>query len=77
MKKAIVIVVSAVIVASLLFSLAGWGNKEENSSKNEVKTMKIGYIPLTHALPLYIENDLSANDSKKLQSGTGKVWLLD
>lgn len=67
MKKAIIVVVSTVIVASLLFSLAGWGNKEENSSKDEVKTVKIGYIPLTHALPLYIENDLSANDSKNFK----------
>lgn len=67
MKKVIVIVVSAVIVASLLFSLAGWGNKEEISSKNEVKTVKIGYIPLTHAVPLFVENDLSTNNSKNFK----------
>ncbi|MGE5465456.1 MAG: ABC transporter substrate-binding protein [Syntrophothermus sp.] len=67
MKKAIVIVVSAVIVASLLFRLAGWGNKEENSPKNEVKTMKIGYLPLTHAVPLFVENDLSTNSSKNFK----------
>lgn len=67
MKKAIVIVVSAVIVASLLFSLAGWGNKEENPSKNEVKTVKIGYLPLTHAVPLFVENELSTNNSKNFK----------
>ncbi|HWQ44724.1 MAG TPA: ABC transporter substrate-binding protein [Methanosarcina barkeri] len=67
MKKTIVIVVSAVIIVSLLFSLSGWGNEEENSAQNEVKTVKIGYLPLTHALPLYIENDLSANNSKNFK----------
>ncbi|MGB9940162.1 ABC transporter substrate-binding protein [Methanosarcina sp.] len=68
MKKAIVVVVSAVIIASLLFSLAGWGNnKEENTAKDEVKTVKIGYLPLTHALPLFVENELSANDSKNFK----------
>jgi NitT/TauT family transport system substrate-binding protein len=68
MKKSIVIVVSAVIIASLLFSLVGWGNnKEENTAQNEVKTVKIGYLPLTHALPLFVENDLSANDSRNFK----------
>ncbi|MCC4769977.1 transporter substrate-binding domain-containing protein [Methanosarcina sp. DH2] len=68
MKKAIVIVVSAVIIASLLFSLTGWGNnKEENTAQDEVKTVKIGYLPLTHALPLFVENDLSANDSRNFK----------
>ncbi len=68
MKKAIVIAVSAVIIASLLFSLAGWGNnKEENTEQNEVKTIKIGYLPLTHAVPLFVENELPANNSRNFK----------
>jgi NitT/TauT family transport system substrate-binding protein len=66
-KKTIIIVVSAVIVVFLLVSLAGWGNKEENSAQNGVKTVKIGYLSITHALPLFIENDLLANDSKNFR----------
>ncbi|WP_269848486.1 ABC transporter substrate-binding protein [Methanosarcina horonobensis] len=59
---------SAVIIASLLFSLVGWGNdKEENSAQNEIKTVKIGYLPITHALPLFVENDLPANDSRNFK----------
>ena len=67
MKKTIAIVVLAVILASLVLSLASWGNKEESSAQNEVKTVKIGYLPITHALPLFVENDLSANDSKNFK----------
>lgn len=67
MKKTIAIVVLAVILAFLVLSLASWGNKEESSAQNEVKTVKIGYLPITHALPLFIENDLSANDSKNFK----------
>src|ERR1035437_2601004 len=67
MKKTIVIVVSAVIVVSLLVSLVGWGNKEKNSAQNEVKTMKIGYLPITHTFPLLIENDLLTNASKNFR----------
>lgn len=67
MKKTIAIVVLAVILAFLVLSLASWGNKEESSAQNEVKTVKIGYLPITHALPLFVENDLSANDSKNFK----------
>lgn len=67
MKKTIAIVVLAVILAFLVLSLANWGNKEESSAQNEVKTVKIGYLPITHALPLFVENDLSANDSKNFK----------
>lgn len=68
MKKAIVIAVLGVIMASLLFSLAGWGNnKEEKTEQEEVKTIKIGYLPLTHAVPLFVENELSANNSKNFK----------
>lgn len=68
MKKAIVIAVLGVIIASLLFSLAGWGNnKEEKTEQEEVKTIKIGYLPLTHAVPLFVENELSANNSKNFK----------
>jgi NitT/TauT family transport system substrate-binding protein len=67
MKKIISIVVLAVILASLVFSLANWGNKEESSAQNEVKTVKIGYLPITHALPLYVQNDLSTNNSKNFK----------
>jgi NitT/TauT family transport system substrate-binding protein len=67
MKKAVIIAVSAVIIASLLFSLAGLGNKEEKTEQDEVKTIKIGYLPLTHAVPLFVENELSANNSRNFK----------
>lgn len=68
MKKIIVIAALALVIASLLFSMAGWGNnKEENAAQSEVKTVKIGYLPLTHALPLFVENDLPTSDSRNFK----------
>ena len=57
MKKIIGIILLAIILVSLVFSFASWGNKEESSAQNEVKTVKIGYLPITHALPLYPDFD--------------------
>ncbi|NLM36100.1 MAG: ABC transporter substrate-binding protein [Clostridiales bacterium] len=37
------------------------------SKKEESNTIKIGYIPITHALPLYIENELVKDNSKNLK----------
>ena len=37
------------------------------SKNEESNTIKIGYIPITHALPLYIENELVKDNSKNLK----------
>jgi len=50
----------------ILIAFSGCSRKENfaETSKNaaytqpEIKTIKIAYIPITHALPLYIENEL-------------------
>ena len=43
----------------LLFTLAACGSKEQSSGSDQEgkPTIKIGYIPITHAVPLYIEKE--------------------
>lgn len=52
----------------MVFALTacGTGDKASPSSsdKSEKKTIKIGYLPITHAVPLYMENDIKNEDFK-------------
>lgn len=47
-------------ILTLLLILSACGKSEENSSSNIVddkKIIKIGYLPITHAAPLYMQTD--------------------
>lgn len=54
------------LLAAVLLLFAGCGNSEKNAigasgninDQAKVKTIKIAYLPITHALPLYVENEL-------------------
>lgn len=46
------------IIVSVFAALVGCGNSSTQTSSNtEVKTIKIGYLPITHAVPLYVEDE--------------------
>ncbi|CRZ33982.1 NitT/TauT family transport system substrate-binding protein [Herbinix hemicellulosilytica] len=55
-----------IILTFIIIAFSGCGRKENftETSQNvvkkesEIKTIKIAYIPITHALPLYIENEV-------------------
>lgn len=47
------------LLAAVLTTLTACGGGASNSDK---KTIKIGYLPITHAAPLYIEDDLSGGE---------------
>lgn len=55
-----------IILTFIIIAFSGCGKKENftETSQNvvkkesEIKTIKIAYIPITHALPLYIENEV-------------------
>lgn len=51
--------ISLLLAAVLLFTLAACGSKETSSGSadGEKRTLKIGYLPITHAVPLYIEKE--------------------
>lgn len=51
MKK----LIKALIVISIVFTLAACGQtSSEDGSGGEKRTVKIGYLPITHAVPLYM-----------------------
>lgn len=66
----------------MLFSLTacGTGEKASTSSnvKSEKKTIKIGYLPITHAVPLYMESELK-NENFKIELVKFGSWpeLMD
>ena len=57
MKKLSRKVLALLLVAALLVTV-GCGKKVANNSEVEKTTVKIGYLPLTHALPLFEEKEL-------------------
>lgn len=63
-----------IISVSIIFMLFGCGSATQNSS-NE-KTLKIAYIPITHALPLFaaIELDDSERENKNVELVKFSSW---
>lgn len=55
-----------VLLTAIVLSLAACSNnKKEIAAENTLKkTIKIAYLPITHALPLFVENDLPKNSFK-------------
>lgn len=52
-----------VMIAGLLLALAGCSNTSPNATSSK-KTIKIAYLPITHAVPLFVEKEnLSQNVS--------------
>ncbi len=65
-KKVLILVVIIVMVFSGCSNSAKTSGDASNQ-QSEVKTIKIAYLPITHALPLYIENELANIDSKNFK----------
>ncbi|HEX3031576.1 MAG TPA: ABC transporter substrate-binding protein [Bacillota bacterium] len=59
MKRKNIKILLLAALAVLILSLVGCTAKQSSSDQPEVKTIKIGYLPLTHALPLFVEKELS------------------
>lgn len=66
MKKKIVAVLLAIIVLSM--GLMGCGNSSETTKSDKVA--KIGYLPITHAVPLYIEKEVEKGNIELVKFGS-------
>lgn len=69
------------LVSVLALSLAacGSGSSKESTGDGEKKTIKIGYLPITHAVPLYIEKEMQEYENFNLELVKFGSWpeLMD
>ncbi|WP_265445437.1 ABC transporter substrate-binding protein [Acetivibrio straminisolvens] len=70
-RKAVIFTLLVLMILSLAGCsngdrTAGTVNNGSNDNK-EVKTIKIAYLPITHALPLYVENELAKENFKNFK----------
>ncbi len=58
-----------VVLVAMMISLTacGQGNEQAGSGGNGKRTIKIGYLPITHAAPLYIEEELGKGKFARFQ----------
>ena len=61
--KEIILVITLVV---LVLSMSGCKKEEGTSAQSGKKTVKIAYLPLTHALPLFVENELEKGNFKNV-----------
>lgn len=60
-------IIIAAVVAALAVALSACGTtKGASANGSEKKTVKIAYLPLTHALPLYVENELGKQNFENI-----------
>ncbi|WNF23471.1 ABC transporter substrate-binding protein [Mesobacillus jeotgali] len=80
MKKPIRRFILLMLAAVLTLSLAACGSGSSKSTGDgEKKTVKIGYLPITHAVPLYIEKEMQEYENFNLELVKFGSWpeLMD
>lgn len=55
------------LIASLAVALVACGASNEATKESARETVKIGYLPITHALPLYVQNELGKQNFKNIE----------
>ncbi|NUK30111.1 ABC transporter substrate-binding protein [Parageobacillus sp. VR-IP] len=64
MKKKLRKFMISLFVMTIVFSLTACNSNNAHSEINGKRTIKIGYLPITHAIPLYIEKELEKGQSQ-------------
>lgn len=59
----------------LLLALAACGKEATGNGEQEKRTIKIGYLPITHAVPLFIEKELAAYENFELELVKFGSWV--
>lgn len=81
MKKSLKHLILLLVTGVLMVSLAACGTTStgQSSGDGEKRTIKIGYLPITHAVPLYIEKELGDYQSFELELVKFGSWpeLMD
>ena len=53
------------VVSIMVVSLAGCGTSKEAKTSGDLPTIKIGYLPITHAAPLYVQKETEVQQKQK------------
>ncbi|MGG1597420.1 ABC transporter substrate-binding protein [Paenibacillus naphthalenovorans] len=63
-NKAVILILLVVMLIHLAACGKTEGDSGHSSADSDLKTIKIGYLPITHAAPLYIEEELGKQHFK-------------
>ncbi len=76
LKKFIIPIAAVLASMTVLLTACGTSSSEGGSDSENVKTVKIAYLPITHALPVY---ELSQSDNVKVELVKYGSWpeLMD
>lgn len=66
MKKINKLILFAVI-AAISLNIAACANSPKSSSEKEKEVVKIAYLPITHALPVFVENELQDENGENFK----------
>ncbi|RSD25896.1 ABC transporter substrate-binding protein [Mesobacillus subterraneus] len=81
MKKSLKSFILQILVMMITLSLVacGSGTSNQTSGDGEKRTVKIGYLPITHAVPLYIEREMEEYENFNLELVKFGSWpeLMD
>lgn len=56
--------IKPILLTSITLTLTACGMSSAGQGVQKKETIKIGYLPITHAMPLYVENELENNNLK-------------
>ena len=67
------------LVLTVMLTACGMGANDQSTGDGEKKTIKIGYLPITHAVPLYIEKEMEKYEDFNLELVKFGSWpeLMD
>ena len=79
MKKSFTLLLTLLLVSALVLTACGTENSSSSGSNDEKRVVKIGYLPITHAVPLYIEKELEDYKNFELELVKFGSWpeLMD
>ena len=63
-KNKLKVITSILLIFAVVMGLAACGSNTTSTANEQKKTIKIAYLPITHALPLHVEKDVEKSNLK-------------
>lgn len=74
-KRGLLLFAIAALLVSLFACSSGENGSTSKSEGNEKRTIKIGYLPITHAVPLFVEKELEQYENFNLELVKFGSWV--